>query len=208
METIIRKTDAGEFQITENITREAFWNLFCPGCSEHLVLNQLRKSNSYLPELDLVAVTDDKIIGHIIVTTAKVIDTQNVESMILCAGPVSVLPEYQKCGTGSKLIYAAIENAKQLGYKGIFLFGNPDYYHRFGFVNAEKFEIATKEGFNFDAFMALELYPDALAGLKGRFNEDNAFETDKSELKNFDQLFPKKRKGKARIKISVAPNSI
>lgn len=53
--------------------------------------------------------------------------------------------------------------------------------------------------------MGLELYPDALANVKGQFYEDNAFETDKSELKNFDQLFPKKRKGKAKIKITVVP---
>lgn len=205
METLIRKTNEGEFQVTENLTREAFWNLFSPGCSEHLVLNKLRKSSSYLPELDMVAVTDDKIIGHIISTSASVVDTQNVEHMILCVGPISVLPEFQKCGTGSKLMHKSIEKAKQLGYKGMILYGNPDYYHRFGFVDAEKFEITTKDGYNYNVFMALELYPDALANVKGKFYEDTAFETDKSELKSFDQLFPKKRKGKAKIKITVVP---
>jgi len=203
METLIRNTNAGEFEITENLTREAFWNLYRPGCVEHLTLHNLRKSNCYLPQLDLVAVRDEKIIGHIIVTIAGVVDLNDVQHEVLCVGPISVLPAFRKKGTGSKLMHESIQRAQLLGYKGMILFGNPDYYHRFGFINAQKFEITTKEGSNFNPFMALELYPNALANVKGKFYEDNAFETDETELINFDKLFPEKRKGKPKIKISI-----
>ena len=76
MEILIQRTQTADFQVTENITRETFWNLFKSGCDEHLVLHQLRKSNSYIPNLDLVARWENKIIGHIITTKAIVADTQ------------------------------------------------------------------------------------------------------------------------------------
>jgi predicted N-acetyltransferase YhbS len=54
------------------------------------------------------------------------------------------------------------EKAKELGYKAVIIFGDPEYYHRFGFVNAEKYAITTVDGQNFEPFMALELYENSL----------------------------------------------
>jgi predicted N-acetyltransferase YhbS len=51
----IKECTLTDFKITENLTRETFWNLFKPGCDEHLVLHKLRKSTGYISELDLVA---------------------------------------------------------------------------------------------------------------------------------------------------------
>lgn len=56
MEVIIRKTDTGDNYNTENLTREAFWNIYKSGCDEHLVLHQIRESNCYIEELDLIAI--------------------------------------------------------------------------------------------------------------------------------------------------------
>jgi predicted N-acetyltransferase YhbS len=61
MEILIQRTKPKDFQITENITRETFWNLFKPGCDEHLVLHNLRKSNCYISDLDMVAISKNRI---------------------------------------------------------------------------------------------------------------------------------------------------
>ncbi|TCL58819.1 hypothetical protein EDC14_104033 [Hydrogenispora ethanolica] len=74
------------------------------------------------------------------------------------------------------------------------IFGNPAYYHRFGFVNAAKFKITTGDGENFEAFMALELYEGALEGIAGKFHEDPVFQVDPVELAAFEAKFPYKEK--------------
>ncbi len=203
MELQIQQTKPTDFLITENITREAFWNLFKSGCDEHLVLHNLRKSSSYVSKLDMIALSENKIIGHIIITKANVVNMQNNEHQVLCVGPISVLPEFQKKGIGTKLLNESIAIAKDLGYSAMILFGHPDYYHRFGFVNAQNYGITTKEGMNLEPFMALELYPNALEAVSGKFYEDKAFETNEEELIEFEKIFPKKEKGKPKIDINL-----
>ena len=194
MELIIRKTDRKNYSQTENLTREAFWNLYKPGCDEHLVLHNLRKSSSYINELDLVAVFENEIIGHIISTKAWVIDKQNTEHEVLCVGPISVSPSFQSKGIGTKLLNYSISEAKNIGFKGMILFGNPDYYHRFGFRNAQEYGITTKEDQNFEPFMALELQENGLSHVKGRFFEAEAFTTGEDELIEFEKQFSYKEK--------------
>jgi len=175
MDVLIRKTIKNDFPQTQNLTREAFWNLYKPGCVEHLILHNLRKSKSHIAELDLVAMSGNEIIGHIISTKAKVVDSQNNAHDVLCVGPLSVLPEFQKQGIGSKLINKSITTAKKSGHSGMILFGNPDYYHRFGFRNAVEYGITTKDGQNFEPFMALELQAEGLSNVNGRFFEADEF---------------------------------
>jgi len=198
---VIRKTHPNEFHTTENLTREAFWNLFKPGCDEHLALHQLRKSRSYIEQLDFVALQEENIVGHIISTKAKVVDCHNNEYELLCVGPVSVLPEHQNNGIGSKLMSNSITEAKHLGFKGMVLFGNPKFYQRFGFINAKEYGIATKDNQNFDAFMALELQKNSLRDIKGKFFEDEGFFTQEDDLNRFETRFPAKEKGEPKFNI-------
>lgn len=206
MNLIFKKTEEKDFFKTENLTREAFWNLYNPGCNEHFVLHNLRKSKSYIPELDIVAIANGEIVGHVITTKAMVIDGKNNEHEVLCAGPFSVLPELQNNGIGTKLFEYMISEARNIGYNAIILFGDPDYYHHFGFRNAKEFGIATKDNQNFEPFIALELQDSGLANIKGRFFEDSAFEPKEEELNEFEKLFPPKEKGKAKIDISQYGN--
>jgi len=192
MDIIIRNENKEDYEETENMTREAFWDLYKPGCEEHFVLHKLRKSKSFVSELDFVVSYKDKIIGNIIYSKARIDSDEHKE--VLCMGPVSILPQYQKNGIGSRLILQSIETAEKMGFVGIIIFGNPDYYHRFGFRNAADFNITTSEGMNFEAFMALELYKDSLKNISGRFVADAAFESDLNELELFDKKFPFKEK--------------
>ncbi|MEI6061345.1 MAG: N-acetyltransferase [Bacteroidota bacterium] len=190
----MRSTTENDFYTTEHITRESFWNVYRPGCVEHLILHSMRKSSAHISRLDLVAVFDNKIIGHIISTRAIVVDALKQEHEILCVGPFAVLPEYQKRGIGSKLMNESIRIAKNLGYAGMILFGNPEYYHRFGFRNAQEYGITTKDGLNFEPLMVLELQNKGLDGVKGRFYEGSSFDTDPAELLEFEKRFPHKEK--------------
>jgi predicted N-acetyltransferase YhbS len=202
MKILIRKTDEKDYFQTESLTREAFWNLYQSGCDEHLVLNQLRVSQSYIPQLDLIALSEGEIVGHIISSSAKVMDEQEIEHQVLCLGPVSVFPELQNKGIGSELIRYSIGVAQNMGFNGIILFGNPDYYHRFGFRNAKEYGITTKDLQNFEPFTALELQKDGLNNVQGRFFEDEAFSVKEEHLTEFEKKFPFKEKGKPRIDIS------
>ncbi len=81
-----------------------------------------------------------------------------------------------------------------MGFKGMILFGNPEYYHRFGFLNAENYRISTKDGQNFEPFMALELQEEGLKNISGRFFEDECYTTNETELVEFEKQFPFKEK--------------
>jgi predicted N-acetyltransferase YhbS len=202
MELIIRKTGKSEFDQTEHLTREAFWNMYKPGCDEHLVLHQIRESGSYIEELDHVAIYEGEIIGHVISSKAKVIDKKGREHEVLCVGPFSVSPSFQNKGTGMRLLNYSISEARRMGFKGMILFGNPGYYHRFGFINAKEYQITTKDLQNFEPFMALELQEQGLDDVKGRFFEDEAFEIKEEQLIEFEKKFHEKVKGKPRVDIS------
>lgn len=194
MKINIRKTEKSEYYQTEFLTRETFWNLYKPGCNEHLILNKLRKSSAYIKELDLSAVHENEPIGHVISSKAKIVDTNQKEHEILCLGPLTVMPGFQNKGIGSMLLNESMRVARQLCYRGIILFGNPAYYQRFGFVNAKKYGIATKDDQNFEAFMALEMNENSLLGVNGRFLEDPSFLVEETELMEFEKLFPFKEK--------------
>ena len=193
MSITIRPEFEKDYFETEYITREAFWDVYHPGCMEHLVLHNLRDAPGFVSELDFVACDGERIVGNIVCSKAKVIDDKQ-EYEVLCMGPLAVLPEYQGKGIGYLLIKTVVSKARELGYKGIVIYGNPDYYHRFGFVNAEKFGIRTSSGENFDYFMALELLEGSLQGITGNFYEDEAFIVNAKELEEFDKAFPYKEK--------------
>lgn len=190
----IRLEEEKDYKDTEFMTREAFWNVYKPGCDEHLIVHNIRKVSAYIPELSFVACDDGKIVGNIVYSKAKVIDHSGKEFELLCMGPIGVLPTCQNQGIGSMLMNTSIEKARLLGYKAIIIYGNPNYYHRFGYKNAKEYEIQTSKGENFEEFMVLELYDGALTGITGQFYEDKVFDVEKEELEIFEESFPYKEK--------------
>jgi len=193
MNVVLRLEEEKDYNAVENVTREAFWNVYRPGCDEHLLIHNMRKTKEFIKELDYAAIFNDEIIGNIVYAKAKIIDI-NKEYDVITFGPVSVLPMYQKLGIGKKLIEHTITKSKEMGFNAVMIYGNPKYYERFGFKNGKEYKITDMEGNYNDALMALELYPGSLENINGKFFEGEAYKIDKHELALFDRNFPYKEK--------------
>ena len=134
---IIRKEEQKDWEIVENITREAFYNLYVPGCVEHYLVHIMRKHEDFIPELDFVLERNGQVIGNIMCTKARLIDENGIEKEILTFGPVSILPAYQRMGYGKMLMEHSFQAAMQLGYDVIVIFGSPSNYVSRGFKSCK-----------------------------------------------------------------------
>jgi predicted N-acetyltransferase YhbS len=193
MDIKLRLEEEKDYSAVENLTREAFWNVYRPGCDEHLVLHNMRNANEFIKELDYVAIYNNEIIGNIVYAKSKIIGTIK-EYEVLTFGPVSVLPKYQKKGIGKKLIVHTIKKSKEMGFKVIIIYGNPKYYEKFGFKNTKEYGITDMESNYNDALMVLELFPNSLENINGKFFEGEIYKINKEELEAFEKGFPYKEK--------------
>ncbi len=191
---MIRHELEADYGIVENLVREAFWNLFVPGCDEHLCLSNLRRSRDFIPELDFVAELDGRIVGQIAYTHAHILKEDGAKLPAICFGPVAVLPEVQRKGVGGALIRHSLEEAARLGYERCLIYGDPRYYARFGFRSGEVYGISASDGVYAVALMARALKPGALRDAQGRFVESEDYAVDQEELIEFEKRFPPKEK--------------
>jgi putative acetyltransferase len=191
---IIRNEQKEDYGTVEQLVREAFWNLYVPGCNEHFVLHNLRNSSDFIPELDFVAEKEGQIVGQIVYTRGIIRCKQGGDKEVIGFGPVSVLPAFQKRGIGSSLIIHTIDLARDMGYPAICIYGDPRYYSRFGFRCGEKYEIRTADDKFAVALQVLELKQGVLDNVSGRFIESAAFTVDETEFAQYDATFPFKEK--------------
>lgn len=193
----LRLEREADFREVEQLTREAFWNVYCPGCSEHLVLHKLRQDPCFLPELDTVLEEDGRIVASIAYARGRLHLDAGGEAEVPLFGPVGVLPEYQGKGYGSKLITETLEKAKELGWPAVVITGNPAYYKRFGFESASKHGIylegeeRTEEA---PFFLIKVLREEGAKGLRGVYSIPACYTVEGPELEEFDSSFPKKKK--------------
>ena len=181
-----------DYRDTENVIREAFWNHYTPACNDHYLIHIMRNCPAFVPELDIVAVEDGKIIGNSMCLKSYILGDDEKHYEVLSLGPIGVLPEYQHQGIGGRLIAHTKEIAKKMGFKGILLCGDPDYYTRQGFIAAEKYKIRNVENMYADALHACELYQGAFSKISGRYCEDEIYNVDEKRVKEFDIQFPNK----------------
>ncbi|MGC9361352.1 MAG: GNAT family N-acetyltransferase [Candidatus Syntrophosphaera sp.] len=168
--------------------------MHCPGCNEHWLVHVLRDSPDFIPELDLVAELDGEIVGNIMWARSLIRAPQGREHPVLTFGPVSVLPAHQNEGIGKALITTTLGMARKEGHGAVLIYGDPDYYKRFGFVAAEVFGIRTKGGLFSPALQALELKPGYLKGIGGCFEEAAVYDVDPAAAEEFDSAFPPRDK--------------
>ncbi len=193
----IRLEQKKDYFEVDNLTREAFWNVYRPGCSEHLVIHNLRKDACFVPELDYVLEEDCKIIANIVYAKGTLTLDSGGKTDILLFGPVGVLPEYQGKGYGAEMISFTLEKAKQMGYPAVVITGNPEYYNRFGFESASKYGIYYDGLERFEEasfFMVKVLNNQGMEALKGTYSDPRCYFVDEEELEAFDKTFPPKVK--------------
>jgi predicted N-acetyltransferase YhbS len=133
---------------------------------EHFLVDRLRNSTAFVPELSIVAEVEGNLVGHILFTKIKI--KNEVESFAsLALAPVSVKPGFQKKGIGGQLIRYGHKSAKALGFKSIVVLGHEAYYPKFGYILASKFNIRFPFAAPDKNCMVIELEKDNLVGVQG-----------------------------------------
>lgn len=194
---IIRPETSADYAESENLTREAFWNVYRPGCLEHYVLHCYRDRADFIPELDFVMEKDGKIIGHIMFAHAEIQSDDGRKIPIMTFGPISIAPEYKRQGYGKALLDYSLEKAEMLGAGAICMEGNIDFYGKSGFI------LASTKGIHYHAepreavvpyFLLKELKPGYLDGITGVYHTPQGYFVDEEEAETFDKQFPPKEK--------------
>ena len=194
---IIRRERPEDYRETENLTREAFWNVYRPGCTEHWILHRFREDEDFIPELDFVMELEGRIIGHIMYARGLIKADNGTRIQALTFGPVSIAPEYQRKGYGKKLVDYSIEKAGELGAEIICIEGNIGFYGKSGFVPAYEKGIycdgASRHEKN-PYFLVKELKTGILENITGVYCTPKGYMTDERDVEIFDITFPEKEK--------------
>ena len=194
---IIRLERKDDHAKVENLVREAFWNVYRPGCLEHYVLHQMRDAEDFVPELNFVLEKDDEIIGQNVFVKAKITADDGREIPVMTMGPICIAPEYKRQGYGKILLDYSLEKAAEFGAGALCFEGNIDFYGKSGFTFASEFGIryhGLPEGEDASFFLCKELIPGYLDGITGEYATPQIYFVDEAEADVFDQRFPDKKK--------------
>ena len=194
---IIRLERKDEHREVENLVREAFWNVYRPGCLEHYVLHCLRNDPAFIPELDFVMERDGKLIGQNVFMRASIAADDGRTIPIMTMGPICIAPECKRQGYGKILLDYTMEKAAELGAGALCFEGNIDFYGKSGFTYASEFGIryhGLPEGEDASFFLCRELIPGYLNGITGVYATPAGYFVDEEEAEAFDREFPAKQK--------------
>lgn len=191
---IIRNEKKEDYREVEELTRNAFWNLYVPGCDEHYLVHIMREHCDFIPELDLLIEVNGCIIGNVMYTKAWLIDEEGYEKEILTFGPVFILGEYQRQGYSKALLEESFRKAIELGYDTIVIMGNPGNYVGRGFKSCQKYNVSLENDIFPTAMLVKELVPGALQNKKWTYRESEVYSFDGHDAELFDQQFDKLEK--------------
>lgn len=193
----IRLETEKDYRAVEELTREAFWNVYKPGADEHYYVHMMRSHPDFLPELAFVLEQNGRIIGSIMYTKAWLEDETGARKEIVSCGPLCVAPEYQRQRLGKILIEHSFAVAREMGYDVNINFGNPGNYVSRGFVSCKKKNVCCFADGNFPtALLVCELTPGALDGRRWMYIPSTAADCceDTAAVEAFDATFSPKEK--------------
>ena len=195
--TIIRLEKKEDYRETENLIREAFWNVYRPGCSEHYVMHVLRDDPAFIPELDFVMEPDGQLIGQnmFMKTVIEADDGRSIP--VLTMGPIGITPELKRQGYGKALLDFCLEKAAAMGFGAVLFEGNIQFYRHCGFDYARNVGIRyhdLSEGADDSFFLCRELIPGYLDGVTGVYQTHGGYYVDDADVEAFDVAFPPKEK--------------
>ncbi len=193
----IRLEKQEDYREVENLIREAFWNVYRPGCSEHYVMHILRNDPSFVKELDFVMEKEGMLIGQNMFMKT-VIDTDDGNQIdVLTMGPIGITPKLKRKGYGKALLDYSLKKAADLGYGAVLFEGNIGFYGKSGFDYASHFGIRyhdLPEDADSSFFLCKELIPGYLDGIEGVYQTPRGYYVNDSDVEEFDRTFPPKEK--------------
>ncbi len=194
---IIRLEKQEDHRAVEHLVREAFWNVYRPGCSEHYVIHVLRDDPAFVKELDFVMEQDGRLIGQnmFMETVIEADDGRTVD--VLTMGPIGITPELKRQGYGYALLDYSLEQAAALGYGAVLFEGNIAFYGKSGFDYASRFGIRyhdLPEDADASFFLCKELIPGYLDGITGVYQTPQGYYVNDADVAEFDKAFPYKEK--------------
>ena len=192
-----RRETEKDYRAVENLVREAFWNVYRPGCVEHFVLHRLRKDMDFVPELDFVMEKDGEITGQNIFVRAQIKADDGRRIPIMAMGPICVAPAYKRQGYGKMLLDYSLEQAAALGCGALCFEGDIGFYGKSGFTYASDFGIryhGLPDGADASFFLCKELIPGYLDGITGVYQTPAGYYVDDADVEKFDRDFPPKEK--------------
>ena len=193
----IRLERSEEHRDVENLVREAFWNVYRPGCSEHYVIHVLRDDPAFVKELDFVMEQNGRLIGQNMFMKTVIQADDGRVIPVLTMGPIGILPELKRQGYGKALLDYSLEKATELGFGAVLFEGNIDFYGKSGFDYADRFGIRyhdLPEDADASFFLCKELVPGYLDGVTGVYQTPQGYYVDDADVDEFDKAFPPKEK--------------
>lgn len=187
----IRPESAADYQLVEDITRRAFYNLYMPGCFEHYLVHIMLRHEDFIPELALVLELDGQVIGNVMYTKAKLQAHSGRTKEIVTFGPVCIEPEQQRKGYGKMLLEYSFDKAAAMGYEAIVIFGSPANYVGLGFQSCKKYNVCLENQKYPAAMLVRELKPGALAGEKWFYYDSPIMNVDEQAAQAYDDSLPK-----------------
>lgn len=194
---IIRLEKKEDYRNTEELVREAFWNIYRPGCLEHYVLHVLRNDPAFVPELDFVMEKDGALIGQNMFMRAEIKADDGRSIPIMTMGPIGILPKFKRQGYGKKLLDYSLEKAAAMGAGAVCFEGNILFYGKSGFCYASEFGIryhGLPEGADASFFLGRELIPGYLDSITGEYATPQGYFVDEAKAEAFDATFPPREK--------------
>jgi len=168
---IIRQETQNDYKFVFEVNNLAFKQT-----NEAKLVEALRtNTNVFVPQLSIVATSNNNIVGHILFTKIKIKTHENFEHESLALAPMAVLPKHQGIGIGSKLVMYGLHEAKNVGFKSVIVLGHSNYYSKFGFKPASLWNIKAPFEVPDSAFMAIELQNNSLKNCSGKVVYPNEF---------------------------------
>ena len=193
----IRPEKQEDYRETENLVREAFWNVYRPGCSEHYVIHVLRDDPAFVKELDFVMEQNGRLIGQNMFMKTVIAADDGRAISVLTMGPIGITPPLKRKGYGKILLDYSLEKAAELGFGAVLFEGNIGFYGKSGFDYASRFGIRyhdLPEDADSSFFLCRELIPGYLDGITGVYQTPQGYYVDDADVEEFDRAFPHKVK--------------
>ena len=193
----IRLENREDYRSVENLVREAFWNVYRPGCSEHYVIHVLRDDPAFVKDLDFVLEKGGELIGQNMFMKTVINTDGGGDLPVLTMGPIGIAPAYKRQGWGKRLLDFSLEKAAALGFGAVLFEGNIGFYGKSGFDYARSFGIRyhdLPEGADDSFFLCKELIPGYLDGVTGVYQTPRGYYVDERDVEDFDRSFPPKEK--------------